>query len=85
MLAVTYDLDPIGSFLTTSAAAEIFWAIFVVGLGVAALLLGRNPRRRKRTWTYDLPPPLEPRSPRAERYGSSSATTSSTISPENPR
>jgi len=88
MLAATYTFASYGSFLTTSAAAEIFWAIFVVGVSIAVALfgvIGRRARREHRTRIYDLPPQLERRSPPAELYPSSSAKTRSTISPESPR
>ncbi len=88
MLAVTYDLSPYGSFWTTSTAAEIFWALFVIGLGAAAFALTRRPRR-KRTWTYDVPPQLERRRRERDDYrvsrSVSSANTRSTISPDSPR
>jgi hypothetical protein len=88
MLAISYDLNPYGSFWTTSAAAELFWALFVIGLGVAIFAIARRPRRRKRTWTYDLPP-AERRRPSSVDYresgSGSSATTRSTISTDNPR
>ncbi len=74
MLAITYDLNPYGSFWTTSTAAEIFWALFVIGLGVAAFALTRRPRHRKRTWTYDLPPQVEGRRPPAEGYRASTTS-----------
>lgn len=90
MLAITYDLNPYGSFWTTSAAAELFWALFVIGLGLAAFAITRRPGRRKRTWTYDVPPQGGRRRPADEgdyrvSGSGSSASTRSTISPESPR
>jgi hypothetical protein len=80
-----YDLGGYTSALTTSMAAEFFWAIFVIGIAVAVLVIGRRPRRRKRIWTYDRPSPSHTTSRPAELYRSSSASTRSTISPESPR
>jgi hypothetical protein len=89
MLAVSYDLDPSGSFWTSAAAAELFWAIFVIALGIAAFVIALRPRRRKRTWTYDEPPHVERRRPARDDYrvsaSGSAAKTRSTISPDSPR
>lgn len=79
------DLGGYSSALTTSLAAEIFWAIFVIGLAVAVLAFGRRPRSHHRTWRYDVPPQSMTANRPAELYRSSSAKTRSTISPDNPR
>lgn len=81
---MNFDLGGYSSPLTTSMAAEIFWALFVIGIAVAVLVLGRRPARRRRTWRYDLPPELRTPSRPAELYRSSTASTRSTISPDSP-
>ena len=79
MLALRFDLDPHTSFWTTTAAAQLFWSIFIgaVLLSIAlSLTLGprwsrSGPRPRKRTPVFALPSPAERRRTMAEMFAPS--------------
>lgn len=70
--ALQYHLDTYTSFWTSVAAAQIFWALFAVGVLVTIVLSWDRPhakrRVQKRTRIFDLPPRPARRSPPAEMF-----------------
>lgn len=70
MFASSFGISPYGPPLATLAAAEVFWALFIIAAAAAIVTFVLHPRSPKRPWSY---------------YRSSSDNTRSTISPHSPR
>jgi hypothetical protein len=52
MLASTFGISPYGPPLATLAAAEVFWALFIVGFAAAYVSYALRTRHHKHPWSY---------------------------------